>query len=79
MGFYWKNIDIELFMMLKVMWRQSYLLLFVMVISFGDLLGLMPWWKFSPSLLKFDLVLEINLSGLFLKKEFFLVLILGGL
>jgi hypothetical protein len=26
----------------EVMWRQSYLLLFVMVIGFGDLLGLMP-------------------------------------
>jgi hypothetical protein len=42
---------LELFMILKVVWRQNYLLLSTMEIGFGGLLGLKLWRIFKLSLL----------------------------
>jgi hypothetical protein len=55
-------------MMLKVVWRQNYLLLFTMEIDFRGLLGLKPWWIFKLGFLKSDWDLVINPYGLPLEK-----------
>lgn len=76
-AFYWKNTGTGLCTMLKVVWRQNSLLLFIMEIDYGGLLGLMLWWKSKLGSLKLVWVLVTNLFGLPQEKGFMLVQILG--
>ena len=40
LAFFLRSMGLELFMMLKVVWRQGYLLLYMMENGLGGLLGL---------------------------------------